>query len=165
VEGLTDPPNQPPLPHGEEPAQRASRTIWHNRGFHPSRRRYAAPQDEVRQLWRRHVRPGPTEYGSAISRHDLPEAWRVPPEREGAGNAGCALHPRSRVQWVEGNAHEHTGSAEAIRHSLRKGLSEAENSCEIKGIDLRCTPLCPAGLLEWVAWLPVRWRAVARCVL
>jgi len=22
---------------------------------------------------------GPTEYGSAISRHDLPEAWLVPP--------------------------------------------------------------------------------------
>ena len=45
------------------------------------------------------------------------------PRREGAGNAGCALHPRSRVQWVEGNAHEHTGSAEAIRHSLRNGFT------------------------------------------
>jgi hypothetical protein len=45
------------------------------------------------------------------------------PEREGAGNAGCTLHPRSRVQWVEGNAHEHTGSAEAIRHSLRNGFT------------------------------------------
>src|SRR5258705_10551595 len=64
------------------------------------------------------------EYGSAISRHDLPELWPlVLPEREGAGNAGCALHPRSRVQWVEGNAHEHTGSAEAIRHSLRNGFT------------------------------------------
>ena len=56
------------------------------------------------------------------------------PPKEGAGNAGCALHPRSRVQWVEGNAHEHTGSAEAIRHSLRNGftayfaLSPATNS-------------------------------------
>src|SRR5947199_2774110 len=28
---------------------------------------------------------------------------------EGAGNAGCALHPRSRVQCVEDCAHEHTG--------------------------------------------------------
>ena len=28
---------------------------------------------------------------------------------EGAGNAGCALHPRSRVQIVESCAHEHTG--------------------------------------------------------
>ena len=45
------------------------------------------------------------------------------PRREGAGNAGCTLHPRSRVQWVEGSAHEHTGSAEAIRHSLRNGFT------------------------------------------
>src|ERR671910_3725357 len=43
---------------------------------------------------------------------------------EGAGNAGCALHPRSRVQRVERKgAHEHTGSAENIRHSLRNGLT------------------------------------------
>ena len=45
------------------------------------------------------------------------------PEKEGAGNAGCALHPRSRVQWVEGGAHEHTGSAEALLHSLRNGFT------------------------------------------
>jgi hypothetical protein len=48
------------------------------------------------------------------------------PQREGAGNAGCALHPRTRVQWVEGNAHEHTGSAEALRHSLRKEVNWLE---------------------------------------
>ncbi len=54
---------------------------------------------------------------------------------EGAGNAGCALHPRSRVQGcTKESAHEHTGSAEAIRHSLRNGftayavLSSATNS-------------------------------------
>ena len=35
------------------------------------------------------------------------------PSREGAGNAGCALHPRSHAQWKVGCAHEHTGSAEA----------------------------------------------------
>src|SRR6478609_8264699 len=29
--------------------------------------------------------------------------------KEGAGNAGCTLHPRSHVQWVEECAHEHTG--------------------------------------------------------
>ena len=45
------------------------------------------------------------------------------PRREGAGNAGCTLHPRSRVQWVDGSAHEHTGSAEALRHSLRNGFT------------------------------------------
>jgi len=42
---------------------------------------------------------------------------------EGAGKTGCALHPRSRVQWVEGGAHEHTGSAETLRPSLRNGFT------------------------------------------
>jgi hypothetical protein len=45
-------------------------------------------------------------------------------KQEGAGKAGCALHPRSRVQLLLGkNAHEHTGSAEAIRPSLRNGFT------------------------------------------
>ncbi len=62
-------------------------------------------------------------------------ACRCPSRKEGAGNAGCALHPRSRVQNAQRkNAHEHTGSAEAIRHSRRNGftayavLSPATNS-------------------------------------
>ena len=38
---------------------------------------------------------------------------RAPHRSEGAGNAGCALHRRSRAQWRSGCAHEHTGSAEA----------------------------------------------------
>ena len=29
----------------------------------------------------------------------------APSKKEGAGNAGCALHPRSRVQWWIGMAH------------------------------------------------------------
>ena len=61
-----------------------------------------------------------------ISRHDMARGLRivVPRNNEGAGNAGCALHPRSRVQsCAKKNAHEHTGSAEAIRHSLRNGLT------------------------------------------
>jgi hypothetical protein len=43
----------------------------------------------------------------AFSRHDLPEVCMnaVPPRREGAGNAGCALHPRSRVQRVHKETH------------------------------------------------------------
>src|ERR1700692_260798 len=52
----------------------------------------------------------------------LPKRF-APQESEGAGNAGCALHPRSRVQNCAKNAHEHTGSAEAIRHSLRNGFT------------------------------------------
>src|ERR1700730_2776156 len=53
----------------------------------------------------------------------LPETF-LSLQTEGAGNTGCALHPRSRVQKVHKiNAHEHTGSAEAIRHSLRNGFN------------------------------------------
>ena len=59
-----------------------------------------------------------------------------PIQSEGAGNAGCALHPRSRVQIVESCAHEHTGPAESIRPSLRNGLTaygalspETNSSC------------------------------------
>ena len=41
-----------------------------------------------------------TEYNSAIPRRDAPEVFKSysPRKKEGAGNAGCALHPRSRVQ-------------------------------------------------------------------
>jgi hypothetical protein len=45
-------------------------------------------------------------------------------KQEGAGKTGCALHPRSRVQLLlDNNAHEHTGSAEAVRPSLRNGFT------------------------------------------
>src|SRR6187402_721939 len=38
-------------------------------------------------------------YTSAFSRHDLPELCvSLSLKQEGAGNAGCALHPRSRVR-------------------------------------------------------------------
>src|SRR4051794_8173452 len=77
----------------------------------------------LRDAATRLLRMRSNKYGSAISRHDLPELWPWFSPREGAGNAGCALHPRSRVQWVEGGAHEHTGSAEALRHSLRNGFT------------------------------------------
>ena len=84
------------------------------------------------------------------------------PRKEGAGNAGCALHPRSRVPICTGKStHEHTGSAEAVRHSLRNGftayavLSSATNSschrrCRLGGligpgwIDLATDSLTPA---------------------
>ncbi len=42
---------------------------------------------------------------------------------EGAGNAGCALHPRSRAQWrcwLRARAYR---AAENIRHSLRNGFT------------------------------------------
>ena len=46
------------------------------------------------------------------------------PKREGAGNAGCLLHLRSRVQdALKKCAHEHTGTDGAFRRSLRNGLT------------------------------------------
>ena len=43
---------------------------------------------------------------------------------EGQGNAGCTLHPRSRVRCLRiKTAHEHTGEAEAVRHPLRNGFT------------------------------------------
>ena len=43
----------------------------------------------------------------AFSRHDLPEVLQIvsPSNSEGAGNAGCALHPRSHVHRALKNAH------------------------------------------------------------
>ena len=58
------------------------------------------------------------ERAFAFSRRTAPEVCsNSPPSKtEGAGNAGCTLHPRSRVQCVHGNAHtsiqvqsEHSG--------------------------------------------------------
>jgi hypothetical protein len=71
----------------------------------------------------------------AISRHDLPEVYRniLPPggSRECRGRAAPAV---SCAICAKKCAHEHTGSAEALRHSLRNGftaygaLSPATNS-------------------------------------
>src|ERR1700736_6784586 len=48
-----------------------------------------------------------SKHNSAFSRHGLPEVCMNvrPSSIEGAGNAGCALHPRSRVQNCAKNAH------------------------------------------------------------
>ena len=43
-------------------------------------------------------------------------------QTEGAGNAGCTLHPRSRVQKAQKNAHTSIQGSGGIRHSLRKGV-------------------------------------------
>jgi hypothetical protein len=48
-------------------------------------------------------------------------AVRCPSKEEGAGNAGCTLHPRSRVQTCTRTRTRAYRAAEAIRHSLRNG--------------------------------------------
>jgi hypothetical protein len=72
------------------------------------------------------------KHAFAISRHVTPELClkTAPSKRRaqcypkrGAGKTGCALHPRSRVQKQIEGAHEHTGSAEAVRPSLRNGFT------------------------------------------
>jgi hypothetical protein len=64
-----------------------------------------------------------TEYNSTFSRRDAPEFCKFNGPQKGAGKTGCALHPRSRVQIDKKDAHEHTGSAEAFRPSLRNGFT------------------------------------------
>jgi hypothetical protein len=71
----------------------------------------------------------------AFPRRDAPGVCqKFPPKTEGAGNAGCALHPRSRAQkevGVHARAYRLSGGA---RHPLRNGftayavLSPATNS-------------------------------------
>src|SRR3981189_682896 len=65
-------------------------------------------------------------YAAAFSRRIAPELCKkfpCPRNLEGAGNAGCALHPRShaqRAQKVRARAYR---AAENIRHSLRNGFT------------------------------------------
>src|ERR1700754_5113264 len=51
--------------------------------------------------------------GNILATQFSPELFNsfAPPKTEGAGNAGCTLHPRSRVPYAqaEEGAHEHTG--------------------------------------------------------
>ena len=47
----------------------------------------------------------------------------LPPKGEGAGNAGCALHPRSRVQESGSGRTRAYRAAESIRHFLRNGFT------------------------------------------
>ena len=53
----------------------------------------------------------------------LPTAWLAPSNPEGAGNAGCALHPRSRVRLAQKSCTRAYRAAENIRHSLRSGFT------------------------------------------
>ena len=60
---------------------------------------------------------------------------------EGAGKAGCALHPRSRVQvCAKESAHEHTGEAEALRLSLRGGLTAYFVLSSVNGLSCHRRP-------------------------
>jgi hypothetical protein len=105
-----------------------------------------------------------------------PSFARTAPEREGAGECRVRAAPAVSCAKVhEGNAHEHTGSAEAIRHSLRNGftayavLSPATNSschrrCRLDGgigsgrIDLATGSLTPATGARTTRFCRTLWR-------
>src|SRR6478609_232324 len=76
------------------------------------------------------VKPAHDELGSrrtfAFSRRDAPEVCQkfpYPLKTEGAGNAGCALHPRSRAQCAQEVRARAYRAAENIRHPLRNGFT------------------------------------------
>ncbi len=77
----------------------------------------------------------PQERAQATSREGQATSKR------GAGKTGCALHPRSRVQTVhQENAHEHTGSAETVRPSLRNGLTTYSALSLVTGLSCHHRP-------------------------
>src|SRR5438067_119383 len=103
--------------------------------LHPSYDSFFGPRDGLLRFarndgaWHR-------AYTCVLATRCVRVLHNVVPQTEGAGNAGCLLHPRSRVQCVEECAHEHTGTAGALRHSLRNGLTayaalslETNSSC------------------------------------
>ena len=71
---------------------------------------------------------------------------------EGAGNAGCLLHPRSRVQCcAERCAHEHTGTAESTPAFPAQGSRTGpEKSRQINGVRLLCSHLCRDPMSIWM---------------
>jgi hypothetical protein len=74
------------------------------------------------------------KHAIAPPRRDAPELCNIFRPIEGAGNAGCLLHPRLACNMCREHAHEHTGTVGASRHSPRNGftayaaLSPATNS-------------------------------------
>jgi hypothetical protein len=82
-----------------------------------ARRRASADKSAPRNDGRRH--------GFAFSRPVAPEVCQsisLPSKKEGAGKAGCALHPRSRVQNCTKKRTRAYRSSGGIRLSLRSGL-------------------------------------------
>ena len=100
------------------------------------------------------------------------------PQEEGAGNAGCLLHPRSRVQRMHKETHTSIQvQTEHIRHSLRKGACGRRKCRQINAVPLLCSHLCRDPMLislrretwgiciEAYRALPLRLRAELRRLL
>jgi len=66
----------------------------------------------------------PSEYASALSRHNAPELCKIiRPKKRAQGMPGACCTRGLVCNKCEENAHEHTGTAGALRHSLRNGLT------------------------------------------
>jgi hypothetical protein len=67
-----------------------------------------------------------TAHSFAISRPDMPEVCQkfpYPLDQRAQGTPGARCTRGLVCNTAQKNAHEHTGSAEAIRHSLRNGFN------------------------------------------
>jgi hypothetical protein len=65
-------------------------------------------------------------YSFAFSRRECARALYeifVPPITEGAGNAGCPMHPQPCVRMKKAHKQSHHRYADAIRHPLREGFT------------------------------------------
>ena len=84
------------------------------------------------------------ECAFAFSRRIAPELCEVLSlKTEGTGNAGCLLHPRSRVQCVLEMRTRAYRYSRARRHSLRKGEYGDTKCRHINALRLMYPPLCP----------------------
>src|SRR6476620_12679431 len=84
-----------------------------------------------------------TEYVFAISRRDAPELCRtvVPPGKRGRREDRVRAAPAvSCARCTKQNAHEHTGSAEAFRPSLRNGFTAYFVLASVSGSDCHRRP-------------------------
>src|SRR5205807_6031869 len=66
-----------------------------------------------------------SRYAFAIPRHDMPEVCIsfVPRKKREQGMPGARCTRGLACKCTQQNAHEHTGSAETLRHSLRNGFT------------------------------------------
>src|ERR1700730_3360151 len=96
-------------------------------------------------------------HGFAISPHICARFAIIigPLQSEGAGNAGCPMHPQPRVRWGSKYAHEYSQRVTGItRHSPRNGLRL-----------IPCSPRCSAFLppspdgVSTRAWAPSTVRS------
>ena len=84
----------------------------------------------------RPVKPGDDPV-NPHSRRDAPEVCMSRPRREGAGKAGCTLHPRSRVQLAQKMRTRAYRSSGASRLSLRDGFTAYNELSPVNGLCCR----------------------------